>query len=66
MKPSPKAAVLRGPGLLELELAAMKEKVRHWSRAKKLAAFAQGPKRLSDTLKKFPQDMWRYTRKKEN
>jgi hypothetical protein len=66
MKPSPKAAVLRGPGLLELELAAMKEKVRHWSRAKKLAAFAQGPKRLSDTLKKFPQGMWRYTRKKEN
>jgi hypothetical protein len=58
--------VLRGPGLLEKELAAMKEKVQGWTRAKKLAAFSQGSKDLTATLKKFPQSMWRYSRKKEN
>ncbi len=66
MKPTSAPAPLRSPKLLEQELAAMEEKVQGWSRAKKLAAFAQGSRRLTATLKKFPQGMWRYTRKKGN
>jgi len=37
-----------------------KKKVQGWSRAKKLKAFSLGPRRLGESLKRFPGKMWAF------
>jgi len=61
-----KTPFLDAAGILAMERAALKKTVQGWSRSKKLAAFARGPQRLTQTLRRFPKAMWKYTRKKGN
>jgi hypothetical protein len=57
---------LRAAGLPDQETATMKKEVQGWSRSRKITAFAQGPERVRQTVKKFPRRMWRFTAKKGN
>jgi hypothetical protein len=49
-----------GPDIPQEEQAQTRKKVNAWPRAKKLAVFAQGSRRVETALKKFPRKMWSF------
>jgi len=54
------------PGWVLKEKALTKDKVKGWSKKRKIAAFAQGPQRIERTLRKFPRKMWGFTTTPKN
>ena len=63
---SGQASTLKAAELLRRETAALKQKIKNWSRPKKMAVFAKGTERVREALKRFPKRMWNFTVKKEN
>jgi hypothetical protein len=60
MSPLPNIGFVIGPDIPKEEQALARKKVESWSRGKKLAVFALGPRRVETALKRFPRKMWNY------